>query len=67
MNLLLTFIQLAVGVASIFASLQHSPISHQLDIKPFSNQHLARIVFLVAGVGLFLGSLFNLWFDWNYR
>jgi len=67
MNLLLTFIELAVGVASVFTSLRHNPISNQFNIKPFSDQQSARIVFLMVGAGLFLGSLFNLWLDWNYR
>jgi hypothetical protein len=66
MNLFLTLIQFAVGAAAILASFKSGTITCRFSPKPFPNQRLARIGFLVVGVGLLVGSVVSLYFDWHF-
>jgi hypothetical protein len=66
MNRLLLFIQFVVGAAAIFASFKPGTITYRSSPKPFPNQRLARIGFFVVGVGLLVGSIVSLYFDWHF-
>jgi hypothetical protein len=64
---LATFIWLALGAAAIAASFTNRTITYRFSSKPVPNPRLARLGFLVIGVGFFLGGLVSLWIDWHFR
>jgi hypothetical protein len=66
MNRFLTLIQFVVGAAAILASFKPGTITYRFSPKPIPNQRLARIGFLVIGVGFLVGSAASLYFDWNF-
>ena len=66
MNRFLTFIQMTVGAGAILAAFKRGTVTYRFSTKPFPNQRLARIGFLVIGVGLLLGGLLSLWVDWHF-
>ncbi len=63
LNRLVTFIQMLVGGAAIFASFTRGTIFYRFSRVPFPNQRLARIAFFVVGAGLFLGGLLSLYLE----
>jgi len=64
---LATFLWLALGAAAIVASFTDRTITYRFSTKAFPNQRLARIGFLVVGIGFFLGGLISLCIDWHFR
>ena len=64
---LATFLWLALGAAAIVASFTGTTITYRFSTKPFPDQRLARIGFLVIGIGFLLGGLISLWIDWHFR
>jgi predicted ATPase len=61
-NQFFTYIPIVIGVAAILASFKPGIITYRFSAKPFPNQRLARIGFLVIGVGMLLGGLVSVWF-----
>lgn len=61
---LVTFIQILVGAAAIFASLKRGPIFYRFSTVRFPCQRLARTVFFVVGAGMMLGGVWSLRLGW---
>jgi len=61
------FLWLLLGAAAMAASFTRGTITYRFSGKPFQNQRLARIGFLVVGAGFFLGGVISLWIDWHFR
>jgi uncharacterized membrane protein YfcA len=66
-NGLATFLWLALGTAAMVALFTGRTVTYRFSTKPIPNQRLARIAFLVMGIGFFLGGLISLWIDWQFR
>jgi hypothetical protein len=60
-----TFVQILVGVAAIFAFFKRGPIFYRFSTVPFPNQRLARTAFFVVGAGMVLGGVWSLWLTWH--